>query len=357
MGQHYSSSTDKRNLKIAKKYFEQSKSYAPAIMSTIPLLSPVLGLSIKALGLIVAKRVIGFGARGLIGAGIAGPVAAPIAGVAGAIAGLTGLLSKNRKSKHLHKPALTFTKKAIPPQLERKEQKDISVISPDEIARYDFGNLWNQLTEISQKSISTAYKNYYQNKDDSDYDFSSVVGLLGKALEGELKIRFYNNYIEYLKNHFDSAQDFIQCNKLNNFQINTLTKVLLYAPKTENREFQFYDYVNHGNFTLGSFRFLLGIDKQGNISSSSKLYCHLSMIEYVKTFLYKDVFLTKSDAEVDVFLKELSDNIATLIEYRNDAAHAGKNLTVADANYVLYILITTKKILLRILDPLVPFAE
>ena len=161
LGQHYSSSTDKRNLKIAKKFFEQSKIYAPAIMSTVPL----LGLSTKALGLIVAKQAIGLGAIGLIGAGIAGPVAAPIAGVAGAIAVLTGLLSKNRKSKHLHKPALTFTKKATPPQLERKEQKDISVISPDEIVRYDFGNLWNQLTEISQKSISTAYKNYYQNKE------------------------------------------------------------------------------------------------------------------------------------------------------------------------------------------------
>ncbi len=358
LGQYYSSSTNKKNLKIAKVFFENSKCYAPALISAIPLLSPVLGLSIKALGLIVAKQVLGIGASGLLGAGamIGAPVVLPVAVAGGAIAGIARhrAKDKNKKSKHLYKPAFPFTKKAPTLLLEKKEQY---AIPPEEIAKQNFGDLWNQLTEVSQKSISTAYKNYYQNKDDPDYDFSSVIGLLGKALEGELKIRFYNKYIEYLKNNFESAQDYIKYNNLNNFQINTLTRVLLYAPKTGNREFQFFDYINHGTFTLGSFRFLLGIDKQGTISPSSRLFCHLSMLDYAKTTLYKDIFVRKEYPEVDSFLKELSDNIVTLINYRNKADHAGENMSVDDANLVLYIMITTKKILLRILDPLVPFAE
>lgn len=355
LGQYYSSSTNRNNLKIAKEFFEKSKFYAPSLICAIPLLSPVLGLSLKALGLIVTKSVLGFGAGAMIGA----PVALPVAGAAGVIAGIArhrAHKDKNTKSRHLQKPAFPFTKKASPLLLEKKEQYTSSVIPPDEIAKQSFGDLWNQLTEVSQKSISTAYKNYYQNKDDPDYDFSSVIGLLGKALEGELKIRFYNEYIEYLKNHFASVQDFIEYNKLNNYQINTLTRVLLYAPKTVNREFQFFDYVNHGTFTLGSFRFLLGIDKQGAISSSG-LYCYPSMLDYVKTSLYKNIFYSKLETETDAFLKEISDNIVTLINYRNKADHAGENLSVDDANLVLYIMITTKKILLRILDPLVPFAD
>lgn len=362
LGQYYSSSTDRNNLKIAKEFFEKSKFYAPSLILAIPLLSPVLGLSIKTLGLIVAKSTFGIGASGLIGAGaaVAVPVALPVAAAFGAIAGVARHLAhknKNEKTRQLYKSTIPFTKKNTSLLLEKKEQQNISCISPDVIAKQDFGELWNNLTDVSQKSISTAYKNYYQNKDDKDYDFSSVIGLLGKALEGELKIRFYNEYIEYLKRHFASVQDFIEYNKLNNYQINTLTRVLLYAPKTDNREFQFFDYVNHGTFTLGSFRFLLGIDKQGTISPSSKFFCHPSMLDYVKTTLYKDIFNKKSDKEIDTFLKELSDNIVTLINYRNKADHAGENLSVDDANLVLYIMITTKKILLRILDPLVPYSD
>ncbi len=124
-----------------------------------------------------------------------------------------------------------------------------------------------------------------------------------------------------------------------------------------NKNYYFQDYIKHPNFKIGSFRFIIGIDKAGLYNSSKKTFCDLSAIEYVKNILYRDIFQSRTDEETDTFLKELCDNVETLRRYRNEADHPGSNLTIEDANKVLNIMIYTRKILLRILDPLVPFAN
>lgn len=228
-------------------------------------------------------------------------------------------------------------------------QPEKTPITPEEIAKKDFGNLWDKLLQESRNSISSAYKTYYAFAQDTQYDFSTVVGPLGKALEGELKIRFYDGYITYLSEKFSNPLNFKSYNKLSNEQFDKRDSLMFII----NKNYYFQDYIKHPNFKIGSFRFIIGIDKAGLYNSSKKTFCDLSAIEYVKNILYRDIFQSRTDEETDTFLKELCDNVETLRRYRNEADHPGSNLTIEDANKVLNIMIYTRKILLRILDPLV----
>ena len=304
LGQYYLNSTTKSEIKKAEKFFELSKWYAP---KTVALSLPLLALKTAS----VATGIIGFASVPIVGKFI----------VAGGLVTLGARYLKNKIHKN----------DAIP-----QEHKSLAKLSPEQIAINDFGLLWNKLSNSSQDSIITAYKTFYTFANDNNYDFSSIIGLLGKALEGELKIRFYDGYIKYLSEKFE------------------LRSCILYR---KNQICQFCDYANHSKFSIGSFRYVIGIDKSGYCIPIKKTFCDQSLINYTKEILYKDIFQNKTNKIIDDILKELSDNIETLRRYRNQADHPGVTLTVEDANKVLLLLIYTRKILLRILDPFVPFTE
>ena len=338
LGQYYSDSSNKNEIEKAKKFFELSKWYAPkTVATTLPL---IIAGPAAAVGIIGLGAGLAGGGVGIVG-GLAGAAMVPIVGQLVAAGGLAGLGVKYVKNK-IHKKRNT-----------QKNQETSEKLSAEQIVINDFGELWYKLSNNSRESLSAAYKTYYTFANDKNYDFSSVIALLGKALEGELKYRFYDEYIEYLVKRFGIPSNYKDYNRLSNEQFESRF-CLLYKSK---QNCQFCDYVNHPNFSIGSFRYVIGIDKAGNCSSTKKTFCDQSLIDYTKEILYKDIFHNKTNEKIDDLLKELSDNIEILRGYRNKADHPGAPLTLEDANKVLQIMIYTRKILLRILNPLVPFAE
>jgi len=341
LGQYYSDSSNKNEIEKAKKFFELSKWYAPkTVAATLPLALGIIGGPVAAAGIIGLGAGLAGGGVGIAG-GLAGAAMVPVVGKFFAAGGLAGLGVKYVKNK-IHK------KRNTPKNHETSEK-----LSSEQIAINDFGELWYKLSSNSRESLTAAYKTYYTFANDNKYDFSSVIGLLGKALEGELKNRFYDGYIEYLVKRFGTPSNYKDYNRLSNEQFESRF-CLLYKSK---QNCQFCDYVNHPSFSIGSFRYVIGIDKAGNCSSTKKTFCDQSLIDYTKEVLYKDIFHNKSNEKIDDILKELSDNIEILRRYRNLADHPGAPLTLEDANKVLQIMIYTRKILLRILNPLIPFAE
>ena len=362
LGTFYSTSKNKSDLKKAEKFFKQSKWYAPLTVATaIPVIGPALGI-IGGIGtaLGVGTSVTGGIAAGAIGmAGVAGMTAVNAIPIVGPVITLGGLatigIAAHKKKKAKEKSILSkkHTKSPVTETIRKSEKIVKKTQSPEEIAKLSFGYLWDDLLRESQISITSAYFTYYMAQNIESYDYSAVIAPLGKALEGELKIRFYDGYMKYLIETFATPENYKEYNNLTNTQFDSRSKSLFYIT---NKTCQFADYIHHPNFSIGSLRFILGIDKAGN-TYNRKTFCDQSVIDYTQKILYSPEMNKKTKEEIDNFLKELSDNVDTLRKLRNEADHPGANLTIEDANKVLNIMIYTKKILLKLLDPTNSFKD
>ena len=83
-------------------------------------------------------------------------------------------------------------------------------------------------------------------------DYSPVITLLSKALELELKKRFYDSYLEYLRRRFrDDAEKYIDYNDLDPGK----NRVILY--QNPRRKYVFVDSNMNDSFTLGSFPYIV----------------------------------------------------------------------------------------------------
>lgn len=362
LGTYYSTSKKNSDLEKAKKFFTKAKWYAPlTVASAIPIIGPTLGI-IGGIGTAIGFGAsvtggIAAGAAGAAGlAGVATTTAIPIVGPLITIGGLTTVgIAAYRKKKAKKKSILSkkYSKSPITKTAGKYEKGDKKSQSPEKIAKQCFGNLWDDLLNESQISITSAYYTYYMAQNIESYDYSAVIAPLGKALEGELKIRFYDGYMKYLIETFATPENYKEYNNLTNTQFDSRSKSLFYIT---NKTCQFADYIHHPNFRIGSLRFILGIDKAGN-TYNRKTFCDQSVIDYTQKILYSPKMNKKTKEEIDNFLKELSDNVDTLRKLRNEADHPGANLTIEDANKVLNIMIYTKKILLKLLDPTDSFKD
>ena len=151
---------------------------------------------------------------------------------------------------------------------------------------------WSKLHETSKKQIVTALytlKVMEEANGESDFDYSAIVSLLSRALEYEIKIRFYKNYLEYLKAKFQ-INDYIEANNLSKLGEYKSRKLIVDMYEDEEGKavvtgYHEYEGIGEKQFTLGSINYPIGFSYKSNISTID-----ITFIDYCK----RDLWETKS---------------------------------------------------------------
>lgn len=161
---------------------------------------------------------------------------------------------------------------------------------------------WEKLEDESQKFLVTSkitYKHLCGLGDDIDY--SGVCLPVTKALEVELKKRFYQGFIDYLGEHYTYSQYH------SSFFYDNIT--------VENK------LKREKDWTLGGIPHILGsIKKSKNLTPPKKLNNTSKLIEYSKYALfYED---KHDDDEIEEKLRKYGSKINSITDrFRNKAAH------------------------------------
>lgn len=214
-----------------------------------------------------------------------------------------------------------------------------------QLAGYIEEDIWNRLDPKSRIFISTAFYCHQQFKDeptarDGEMDYSPVITLLSKALELELKKRFYDSYLKYLRHSFsDDAEKYIDYNDLDPGK----NRVILY--QNPRRKYLFVNPDINDTFTLGSFPYIVASGTHGN----DKIYP--SAADYCKDVLFSydcELFRNDSSAykrEIERWLKNYITEVETVRPVRNQSAHPNSILRDADAVFCQDVIIRVKHLI------------
>ncbi len=241
--------------------------------------------------------------------------------------------------RELAQPKITKT-----PTLETTSRDFIANLSQKNID--DFGRVnWDKLSEVSQKYINTATFAFQQllaieEKSFSYIDFSIVVSPLLRALELELKIRLYEQYLDYLKNTFHNVEDYLNYNNISGFYEIKSRNIII----TKNAE-NVYCFEDQGSnkFTLGSLKYFFGINNT-KTQGSRKTIIDKSAFDFLSIHLKKD------NLSPPLWIENLCNDIETVRRLRNESSHGGTILSLNDAQYTINQLIKIKRILINILS-------
>ena len=177
--------------------------------------------------------------------------------------------------------------------------------------------VWDKMSEESQTCLITAkiaFQSMIKTGDDS-LDYSGVCILASKALDIEMSKRFFHYYVKYLKTTCAVSS---WPNTLFDKDGNLLTD---------------------DKFTLGSVRYVIGIDEKGTVKNK---YVHRMFLQYAEAKLYDSRF-TKSD--INNHLKKCIESVETVREkYRNPAAHRTPLNQVTAKECFDYLIDTYKKL-------------
>lgn len=186
---------------------------------------------------------------------------------------------------------------------------------------------WNKLSEESQKFLVSAKVTYnYLINIKSAIDYSGVCLLVTKALEVEMKKRFYTDYVAYLKNTYPGRRNY------NKFPAALLN--------------QYGQPIRAKDFTLGRVAFTLCAKFGNNATEQEKDHDRDILIEFSKSAL----FVGKSDEEILDMLESYGEDIADITdEYRNKAAHTNE-LKRVNAELCFNLVLDVEKLLKRMLD-------
>ena len=211
-----------------------------------------------------------------------------------------------------------------------------SVVSDNFISRYQHQlsddieeSIWCRLDTKSQVYISTAFFCYQQFKDDrtaleGEIDYSPVVSLLSKALELELKKRFYCAYLEYLHNRFNNANEYITYNSL----IPLDNKAVL---KRVGNGYEFRDHNIITIFSLGSFPYIIanGTHDNNRIYPSAIDYCRDVLFTHDHEQYRENT--EEYNGEIEHWLHEYITEVETVRPLRNASSHPNSVLIENDA--------------------------
>ena len=192
--------------------------------------------------------------------------------------------------------------------------------------------IWNKMDVKSQIFISTAFYCHQQFNEekvalDGEMDYSPVISLLSKALELELRKRFYYGYLGYLRQRFNNdAEKYIEYNELDPRK----NKVILHSLSRER-----YDFVNSNIidniFKLGSFPYTIASGTHDN----DRIYP--SAIDYCKDVLFShdcELYRRNSEAykeEIERWLHNYITEVEILRPLRNQSTHPDSILRNVDA--------------------------
>jgi len=214
-----------------------------------------------------------------------------------------------------------------------------------QLAGYIEEDIWNRLDSKSRIFISTAFYCHQQFKDeptarDGEIDYSPVITLLSKALELELKKRFYDSYLEYLRRRFrDNAETYIEYNDLDPCK----NRVILY--QNPRRKYVFVDSNMNDSFTLGSFPYIVasGTHNYDKIYPSAADYCKDVLFSHDCELFRNDPSAYKR--EIEQWLKNYITEVETVRPVRNRSAHPNSILRDADAVFCQDVIIRVKHLI------------
>ena len=186
---------------------------------------------------------------------------------------------------------------------------------------------WGRLSKESRVWILSAIMSYDHLKDYNQLlDFSGVCVEISKACEKELTYRFYEQFIVFL------------CEKYGNNFIKKLPYECLETDKDGKIVYQIKDPVH---VTLGSIRFITGIDTKGNITSQ---YGWNEFEDYAKTEL-----LVNTDNIKEQVVNQLIAINKIKNDYRNRSAHK-EAMSVIDAKECIEYVVSVSRKLGEFLD-------
>lgn len=198
--------------------------------------------------------------------------------------------------------------------------------------RLNFGKNWGKLNEQSKQFLLTAKVMFSQMVSiDRELDYSGVCLLVTKALELELKDRFYFEFRDYLSEVYP--------NNLERWPYALCTEKYIGSSK--------YCYpLEERNCTLGTIPYICCTLKSGKVSKGKYEISKQTLYDFVKTKFVEDY----SKEEALSILFNMGDDINRIKElYRNPAAHTG-NMTKVSAEKCFNEVTDVEKILVRILD-------
>lgn len=234
---------------------------------------------------------------------------------------------------------------------------------------------WQKLTRESQQYLLTGMfcftQMLYAGKDlYREMDFSAAISPVMKALELELKLRFFRRYLRYLTIHCQTVDKYLKLNQatLSGFPEEERKTVL----KRERGKLVFLNYQSgyDGNrFTLGSLPYAIGLKELAHarpVPGHSVVRVEAvdrTMIDFCREDLLRREALglgenvtncseTASEPEqkIVLWLNEICAELIKLRCLRNDAAHGGKVMDVVSAKYCLNEVVVVQELLSKILS-------
>lgn len=208
----------------------------------------------------------------------------------------------------------------------------------------DFGDAWNKTQADTKKFIATGIDIYISQYFKGphifgNYDFSASINEMCKALENELRVHLYSNYIAWLQSRGISPNEFLEANNLSSH--NVKRSILRRVNSTE---FAYEDASKTDKFTLGSVHLTVGKDKgQATIDKTM-----LDYLDYIfGTHTFDENIRTE---EINKYIVSLVDDLWTISElYRNPAAHSRK-MDCKKAEACGDYIIKVKKLLIHFLE-------
>lgn len=187
---------------------------------------------------------------------------------------------------------------------------------------------WEKLSKESRTFLVSSKVTYsYLIGIKTAIDYSGVCLLVTKALEVEMKRRFYGEYMAYMKAHYPGKSNY------SNFPTALMSR-------------QYHKPLREKEFTLGTVPFVLCHSVPENITEEQHKNDIDRLVEFCKTSLLKNY----TDEQIVDLLDDYGSEIADITkEYRNKAAHTNE-LKRVNAEQCFELVLDVEKLLKRILD-------
>lgn len=179
----------------------------------------------------------------------------------------------------------------------------------------------------------------------SGADFSASIMPLMKVLENELIRHFYAPYHKFITQTY-TPEEYISVNHLDVREKNPddLRRKILYYNQRRN-EYKFRYLKNKDGkieFTLGNYQFTVGAENYKNFE------CDPTAVRFYKERVFDR---SSSESAIIKWVCQLTAALDSLVDLRNNSAHAGMIQSELDANTAMDTLIKVDKLLLTIVFP------
>lgn len=188
-------------------------------------------------------------------------------------------------------------------------------------------SIWNKLDPISQNFLITAKVTYNNLVKMSDIiDYSGVCLLVTKAVEVEMKNRFYIKYREFLKERYPGKNGYKQ-----------------YPTPLLNK---YGKLIQAKHFTLGTVAYVLCYSVDDRLPKGKIENNHAKLMEFMSSCLMKG----KSQQIVEDHIQFIAEGVENIRkDYRNPSAHTNR-LQSTNAQQCFDLVLDVEKLLREMLD-------